>query len=53
MYKFSQQLRDEAIKYFFENHNHSITHEIADEYLLSLAGLYKIFKKVAQRKAIN
>lgn len=50
MYKFSEQLRDEAINYFKENHNHLITHEIADEYLLSLAGLYRTFKKVAQKK---
>lgn len=53
MYKFSQQLRDEAVQYFAKEHDHQITHAIADEYLLSLAGLYRTFKKVAQRKVAN
>ena len=48
MYKFSQKLREKAIKYFKEKHNHQITHEKADEYLFSLAGLYEAFSTIRE-----
>jgi len=48
MYKFSQKLREKAIKYFKEKHNHQITHEKADEYLLSMAGLWNAFSELSE-----
>lgn len=39
MFKFSEQLRNEAIAYFREVCQIEISHEEADEYLRSLASL--------------
>ena len=48
MYKFSQPLREKTIKYFSLKHNLEITHAKADEYLSSMAGLYKVFSTKAE-----
>ena len=45
MYKFSQQLREEAIEHFNMQYGYKIDHAKADDYLLSMAELWDIFAK--------
>lgn len=44
-FKFSQNLRDQLIEYFWKYHNLTISEEQADEYLNSMADLYSAFNK--------
>jgi len=45
MSTFTQELVDRTIKYFKEKYNHDISPEIAEEYLNSLANLYRAISK--------
>ena len=45
-FKFSQNLRDRMIEYFWKCHNLTISEEQADEYLDSLAELFLIFNSM-------
>lgn len=47
-YKFSLQLRNELIEYFFKYHNLTISEEQADEYLDSLADLFMVFNSMRE-----
>lgn len=49
-FQFSQQLRDQLIKYFKERKGVDITLEQADEYLNSMADLYKCFIVLTKEK---
>lgn len=44
-YKFSLELREKTIAYFLREHQVEISHELADEYLVSMAGLYSAFSR--------
>jgi hypothetical protein len=50
MFQFSQQLKDRLAKYFKERKGITITSEQADEYLDSMADLYKCFIAMVKEK---
>lgn len=47
-YKFSLQLRNQIIEYFWKCHNLTISEEQADEYLDSLADLFMVFNSMRE-----
>lgn len=47
-YKFSQNLRDGMIEYFWKYHNLTISDEQADEYLDSLSELFITFNSMRE-----
>ena len=42
-YNFSQKLRERLIEYFKRHHDLEVSHDQADEWLDSMAGLYLAF----------
>ena len=48
LYKFSQNLRNQIIEYFWKCHNLTISEEQADEYLDSLAELFITFNSMRE-----
>lgn len=47
-FKFSQNLRDKLIEYFWKCHNLTISEDQADEYLDSLADLFIVFNSMRE-----
>jgi len=47
-FKFSENLRNELIEYFWKCHNLTISEEQADEYLDSLADLFMVFNSMRE-----
>ena len=45
---FNQELIERTVKYFHEKHEHEITPETAEEYLLAMADLYGSFIEFAK-----
>lgn len=49
--KYSQELIQKCRAYFKEKHDHIISEETAEQYLDSLASLYRCFQKSIQQKS--